>query len=144
MANRKQTASTSTQHVPSVTTGQVAAFNRLTNQLSALYEEISTLSKKSPDGAVNKFKLGILNEKLSEANELLGEDSRPSKHFTIFDADSLPTNSDVVMMLSQYRDALETWRSGRIHQAGMEWQWNWNTEDGTVVETEKPTRYTDR
>lgn len=147
MASKKQTATVPIQHVPSVTTGQVAAFDRLKSQLSALYAEISALSKKSADGAVNKFKLGILNEKLAEINELLGEDFKPSKQFTVFDVDSLPSNSDVVMMLSQYHDALETWRSGHIHKIqGMYdiYDWYWNTDDGTSIDATPPTRYTDR
>lgn len=148
MASKKQTTSTPPQPSPTVTTGQVAAFDRLKSQLGVLYNEISVLSKKAPDGLVNKFKLVILNEKLTEINELLGEDFKPSKQFTVFDVDSLPSNSDVVMMLSQYRDALETWRSGRVHKAGLneweDWEWHWNTDDGTVVETNHPTRYIDK
>ena len=141
MARRTQTTNNVKQHLQTVTTTQVAAFDRLKRQLGALYEEISVLSKKSPDGAVNKFKLGIINEKLIAANELLGEDVKPSKQFTIFDVDNLPTNSDVVMMLSQYRDAFETWRSGRVHKEGFDW--HWNTDDSTSIETNQPTRYTD-
>ncbi len=133
MASRKQTASPLSQSVPMVTAGQVATFDRLNNQLPRLYNEISTLSKKSPDGAVNKFKLGFINEKLSEANELLGDDSKPSKQFTIFDMDSLPTNSDVVIMLSQYLNALKAWQSGRIHNDGFERRWN--TDDGAKIDT---------
>lgn len=144
MTSKKQAASDVPKNVLTATTRQVATFDRVKNQLRQLYEEISTLSKKSPDGAVNRFKLGFVNEKLTEANELLGDDSRPSTQFTVFDMDTVPTNSDVVMMLSQYLDALESWRSGRIHQAGALWQWYWNIEDGTVFETEKPSRYTDR
>lgn len=125
-----------------VTTQEVATFDRVKNQLRQLYEEISTLSKKSPDGAVNRFKLGFINEKLSEANELLGDKSKPSKQFTVFDVDTLPTNSDVVIMLSQYLDALEAWRSGRLHHA--DFRYYWNTDDGTKIEAEKPTRYTDK
>lgn len=140
MPRTKQTPTTEKQHTPAVTISQVATFDRLRSQLGTLYDEISILSKKSPDGAVNKFKLSILNEKLAEANELLGEDAKPSKQFTVFDVDNLPTNSDVVMMLSQYRDALEAWRSGRVHQTGFDWCWN--TDDGTSISTSSPTRYT--
>lgn len=141
MARKTQTTFNAKQYTPAVTTAQVATFDRLKSQLGALYDEISALSKKTPDGAINKFKLGILNEKLTEANELLGEDSKPSKQFTVFDVDSLPSNSDVVMMLSQYRDALETWRSGRVHKEGYEWEWN--TDEGSSISTDRPTRYTE-
>lgn len=141
MARRTQTTANVNQHLPTVATAQVAAFDRLKRQIGAFYDEISVLSKKSPDGAVNKFKLGIINEKLIEANELLGEDAKPSKQFTIFDVDNLPTNSDVVMMLSQYSDAFEAWRSGRVHKDGYDWYWN--TDNGTSISTNGPTRFID-
>lgn len=148
MASRKQAVSIQSQSSPTVTTGQVAAFDRLKSQLGVLYDEISALSKKAPDGAVNKFKLGILNEKLTEINELLGENFRPSKQFTVFDVESLPSNSDVVMILSQYRDALEAWRSAHVHKAGLneweDWKWHWNTDDGTNIDARAPTRYIDK
>jgi hypothetical protein len=124
-----------------VTVQQVATFDRLKSQLVQLYNEISALSKKSPDGTVNKFKLGLINEKLADTNDLIGEDSRPSRQFTIFDLDVLPTNSDVVIMLSQYLDALELWRSGRVRQDNP-YKWCWNTDDGTRIDTSHPTRFT--
>lgn len=140
MAARNRTATTF-QNALTVTSLQVATFDRLKNQLRQLYEEISTLSKKSPDGAVNKFKLGFVNEKLTEANELLGNEAKPSPKFTVFDADTIPTNSDVVLMLAQYLDALESWRSARIHFD--EFRHYWNTSDGRKIETEGATRYTE-
>lgn len=143
MASRKQTASSQSQTVPTVTTQEVVTFDRLKSQLHQLYGEITTLSKKSPDGSVNKFKLDFINEKVEEANRLLGEDSKPSKQFATFDLVSLPTNSDVVMMLSQYIDALEAWRSGHIVERDT-YNWYWNTDDGTNIGADRPTRYTNR
>lgn len=140
MASRNRTAATS-QNALTVTSRQVAAFDRVKNQLRQLYEEVSTLSKKSPDGAVNKFKLGYVNEKLAEANKLLGDEAKPSPQFTVFDADTVPTNSDVVLMLSQYLDALESWRSARI--SFLDYHYYWNTSDGRKIETEGATRYTE-
>lgn len=143
MTSRKQQAQVRTRNLPMVTEQQVARFDRLLHQLRELYNELSNLSKKAPDGAVNKFKLSIINEKLSETNELLGVDFMPSRQFTVFDVDGLPTNSDVVMMLSQYLDSLEAWRSGRIHKDGYDWYWN--TDDGVSIEAAgPPSRYIDK
>lgn len=140
MASKKQTISRPSLNIPVVTAQQIATFDRLKHQLSQLYDEISVLSKKLPDGTVNKFKLGFINEKLAEANELLGDDSKPSKQFTVFDQDALPTNSDVVIMLAQYRDAIEAWRSGHIHKDG--YDWCWHTADGSSIDAgSSPSRY---
>jgi hypothetical protein len=76
---------------------------KVEEQLTALHAEIGALSKRKPDDAVNKFKLKFINEVLSEANSILDADHKPFKDFTSFDEDELPTNSDVVLILSQYR-----------------------------------------
>ena len=42
---------------------------------------------------------------LEKCNELLGN-SRPYESFTTFDTDMLPTNSDVMIILDLYYDAM--------------------------------------
>lgn len=75
-------------------------------QVDTLYEEFDKLSKKNPQDAVNKFKLRLINEIIGKANVALGEKERPFRDFDTFHEDELPTNSDVVVVLSQYRRAL--------------------------------------
>jgi hypothetical protein len=106
---------------------QVEIFNFARPQLESLLQEIRELSKKKPDDAVNKFKLGFINEKLDEANEILGVDFKPLKTFERFDIDSLPSNSDVVLILSQYMGALERWRKAHTFQDDL-FSWYWNTK----------------
>ncbi len=77
-------------------------FNKIEEQLGALHKEISILSKKKPDDAINEFKLEFINQVLREANAALDENYLPFADFTTFDKDNLPTNSDVVMILAQY------------------------------------------
>jgi hypothetical protein len=75
-------------------------------QIYGLRNDMAELSKKKPDDAVNKFKLTLINELILEANQLLGEDNLPLKGFSQFDVETLPTNSDVMMVLTQYVRAL--------------------------------------
>ena len=82
--------------------GSTAIFEKIEGQLKGLYEEIGLLSKKKPDDAVNMFKLEFINQVLTDANSVLDEEYMPFDTFTTFDEDNLPTNSDVVMVLSQY------------------------------------------
>ena len=77
-------------------------FNKIRGQLKALHEEMSTLSKKKPGDAVNLFKLKYINQILTEANAILDDNYIPLAGFGTFDEESLPTNSDVVLILSQY------------------------------------------
>ncbi|WP_292740858.1 hypothetical protein [Nostoc sp. JL31] len=89
----------------------VDEFEKLSGQLQGIYEEISVLSKKSPNDAVNKFKLNFINQLLNGSNGFLEEKYRPFKEFSEFDTDDVPQNSDVVLMLSQYVAAMKQFKS---------------------------------
>jgi len=67
--------------------------------------EFRELSSKKPNDQVNSFKLKYVNRAIKEANELLKE-NKPYRDFVEFKEEDLPTNSDVLMMLSLYLDAL--------------------------------------
>ena len=85
-------------------------FDSYEQEIEAMYEEIGLLSKKKPDGAVNKFKLKFINEILDKVNERLGADYLPLAKFTGFDESDMPTNSDVVFILSQYMKSMDRFR----------------------------------
>ncbi len=114
----------------------VETFERLNQQLSQLHEDINALSKKSPDNPINKFKLAIINEKLSVANSLLSEDFMPIEGFTQFNEADLPSNSDVVLILSQYLEALEAWRSANIVYVSNDYFWD--TEQEAQIVSDDP------
>jgi hypothetical protein len=104
----------------------VDRFEKLAGQVLGLYEEMSILSKKSPNDAVNKFKLKFINRQLSESNELLAERYRPFADFEVFSEDDVPQNSDVVFILSQYLQCMEKLRGDYVViQNGI---WNWRVE----------------
>ena len=50
----------------------VDKFEKLWSQLSGTYEEITLLSKKSPNDALNKFKLKFVNKLIAQSNDFLG------------------------------------------------------------------------
>jgi hypothetical protein len=52
-------------------------FEKVVGQLHQLHNEISVLSKSKPDNPINKFKLGFINEKLTEANKILTGEFKP-------------------------------------------------------------------
>ncbi len=117
----------------------VDVFEKLSGQLISVYEEISLLSKKSPNDAVNKFKLKFLNKLLNDSNLFLAEKYKPFKDFNIFDEDDIPQNSDVVFILSQYIQCFEKFRADNvIMERG---NWYWNTED--KIKTVTPKRLKD-
>jgi len=121
-----------------MTTKDIDFFGKTRGHIQELHNEISVLSKSKPDNPINKFKLGFINEKLRETNTLLKGAFKPFEKFETFDQDPLPTNSDVVLVLSQYLDSLESWRCANIHSDDFNWYWK---VDGVTIETERPTRY---
>ncbi|SPF42408.1 conserved hypothetical protein [Candidatus Sulfotelmatobacter kueseliae] len=87
----------------------IPEFEKLEQQLHSFLAEISELSRKKPNDPLNKFKLKFINSTLQGLNQLVGDD-RPFPDFESFDADDLPSNRDVVVILSQYAAAVHRFR----------------------------------
>lgn len=130
----------------------VDIFEKLSGQLISVYEEVSLLSKKSPNDAVNKFKLKFVNKLINESNEYLSETYRPFDDFDSFDEDDIPQNSDVVFILSQYLQCFEKLRSDNVEIWNGTWYWKVKgdededniDDDGMVmIRTVKPKKLKD-
>lgn len=106
-----------------MTKQEVDNFEKLQAQLEGLHNEISALSKKSQNDALNKFKLKFVNKILSDSNDLLGENYKPFSDFETFEENDMPTNSDVAMMLTQYLSCFEKLRADNVKQERMNWYW---------------------
>jgi hypothetical protein len=105
---------------------QVDAFETLQAQMDGLYDEMQALAKKDPNDGVNKFKLKLINSLLKRANTLMGQAHLPLEEFKEFADESLPSNSDVVVVLSQYRSCLDKIRADNVRAVGFEednWRW---------------------
>lgn len=94
--------------------GEVENLEKLIGQLQGLHDEITQLVKKSPNDALNPFKLKLVNNVLESANALLRDRYRPFDDFDRFDLDDLPSNSDVTMILAQYMEQAERFRSDNV------------------------------
>jgi hypothetical protein len=108
-----------------MTKKDVDTFEKLQAQLEGLHTEISALSKKSQNDALNKFKLKFVNQILMASNQLLGEEYKPFKEFDLFDENDLPSNSDAAMMLTQYLNCFEKLRADNIKKQDYAHEWYW-------------------
>jgi hypothetical protein len=117
----------------------IEALERLIGQLQGLHAEISQLAKKSSNDAVNTFKLKLINKVISTGNEVLGESYRPFKDFEQFDSDDVPTNSDVTVILSQYIEQAERFRSDNVQHHDYDWKYILNGKPSDI-EAAKPTK----
>ena len=104
----------------------IELFEKTNMQLEGLQSEVLNLSRKSPNDAINKFKLALINKIIHTANRLLGEQYRPFPDFSLFDENALPSNSDVTMILGQYLNCMEKMRADNIKLVDSfsnEWSW---------------------
>jgi hypothetical protein len=100
---------------------EVEALEKLIGQLQGLHAEITSLAKKSPSDAVNSFKLKLINKVIEFGNEVLGSEYRPFDDFEQFDADDVPSTSDVALVLGQYIEEAERFRSDNVKWHGGRW-----------------------
>ena len=113
----------------------VDTFEKLNVQIISVYEEISLLSKKNPDDAINKFKLTFANKLITDSNDFLSNKYRPFDDFISFDEDDVPQYSDVVFILSQYLQCFEKYRSDNVTRRAGIWQWMVEGDEGDKVDT---------
>ena len=123
-----------------MTKEDVNKFEKVQSQIEGLLLEVTNLTKKSPNDAVNKFKLKFINEILIEANRVLGKTYKPLSSFEKFDEDDLPSNSDVSFILSQYLSCFEKLRADNIYRKQeydgnkyfYEWYWVVGNSKSTI------------
>jgi hypothetical protein len=96
------------------TRAKAAKHDALLPLVRAMFREFQELSKKKPDGVLNKRKAEIVNRLMREVIEIVeGEPTRA--HLDLLDEDDLPQNSDVVLMLGQAVAAMEAFK-GKYHR----------------------------
>lgn len=115
----------------------VEKLEKIMGQLEGLHREISTLAKKSLNDALNEFKLKFVNSALAKANEFLGDKYKPLDGFEQFDADELPTNSDVTFILASYLEEIERMRADNIKVEFGSWIYDLS-DKGEEINTAPP------
>lgn len=93
---------------------EIEQLEKVVGQLQGAHSEISQLARKSPNDALNQFKLKLINKVIETANDVLGPKYIPFDDFSQFDADDVPTTSDVTMVLAQYMEEAERYRSDNV------------------------------
>jgi hypothetical protein len=117
----------------------VENLERLIVQLRGLHNEIAQLAKKSANDALNKFKLRLVNKVIEDGNKILGKLYKPFEAFNKFDEDEMPTNSDVTLILSQYMEQAERYRSDNVIYHAHKWVYVLRDQPSDI-EARRPTR----
>lgn len=88
------------------TEAQVEQFKMLDELLDSIYLEMKEFSKKKPDEPLNKFKVKNVNRVLEQVKDILKNE--PTNAFLdILDDESLPTNSDAILVIGQFKASME-------------------------------------
>jgi len=96
------------QNLPSE--ADVSKYEMLEKLLASIYEEMKEFSKKKPDEPLNKFKVKNVNRVLGQIKEIMKNE--PTNEFLdLLDEDSLPSNSDSILVIGQFNAAMEQFRS---------------------------------
>ena len=111
------------QVAKSITHAEIAEYELLDAHLDSLIDTVEELSKKKQDEVMNAFKVTSINKVLKRIIELLGDD--PSTSFVeALDESSLPTNSDALLILKQFKTALSKFHALRYSRTELGWDWN--------------------
>jgi hypothetical protein len=111
---------------PAPSKANAESFDMLYPILESVFNEIKELSKKKQDGPLNEAKVKMANRILSKAREILKND--PTVEFLdLLDEEVFPTNSDAVLIIAQFKAAMEQFK-------GKHYGWNgsdhaWKTSD---------------
>lgn len=111
---------------------QIDELEKLIGQLDSLHSELTALAKKSPNDAVNTFKLWFVNTSLNNCNKFLGKNYKPFDDFDQFDTDDVHSNSDLTFIISQYMQAMEKFRSDNIYVSVGTWYYKIKGSDEKI------------
>lgn len=103
-----------------ITQNQVDQFELLHPLLQATYFELQELSKKKPESPLNTYKVKTINRVIEPLKELL-KDEPVFGYLDVLISDDLPTNSDVVLILSQYKKAMGMFQSKYYDEYSLRW-----------------------
>lgn len=91
------------------TEAKTSAFDAGQPAFSRLLHEMRELSKKKADATLSEFKVGQLNRVLNDMLDVL-KDEPEAKYLDTLPSESLPQNSDAVLVMCQFEGALDAFR----------------------------------
>jgi hypothetical protein len=98
-----------TQKIDLPTDAIISKFKMLNELIDSIYLEMKEFSKKKPDDALNAFKVKNVNRVLVQLKDILKDE--PSITFLdLLDEETLPTNSDAILIIGQFKASMDTYR----------------------------------
>ncbi len=119
-------ASKKSKELPSE--NEVKIYELLVPLLGKIRTELKELSKKKQDGNLNALKVKMVNRVLTRIRDLL-KDEATAEFLDLLDDETLPSNSDAVLIISQYDAALDVFKGKYFGSDGHEFEHRWFTQE---------------
>lgn len=106
---------------------QVKLYSTISPLLKSAFKEVKDFSKKKQDDLLNIKKVNMINRLLEKAKIVLQNESTVD-FLDLLDENDLPSNSDAVLIMSQYISAMDKFYNDHCHIRGWgfdeegEWQ----------------------
>lgn len=94
---------------PQTTNEKTKLYEIIQPLFAAMHKEISLLSAKKHEGALNQTKIKMINQLLEDVLSIV-KDEEGIKYLSVLDGDMVPTYSDVAIILSQFETALKKFK----------------------------------
>jgi len=115
---------------------QIEKYKMLSKLLDSIYMELKDFSKKKPDEALNKFKIKTINRVLEQIKDVLS--SEPTIDFLdILDEETIPSNSDAVLIIGQFNAAMAQFKSTYYGYDGYDHRWSTKENPIDVLDQEE-------
>ena len=97
------------QNEPSITSAELAQYETLLPLLAAMHEDIRQLALKSQTAALSKSRIAMMNRLLADVKKLL-KNEPAAAYLEVLDEATVPQNADALLVLGQFKAALEQFR----------------------------------
>jgi hypothetical protein len=101
----------------------VEKFKMLNELINSIYLEMKEFSKKKPDEPLNSFKVNNVNRVLAPLKDLL-KDEPTIGFLDLLDNETLPTNSDAILIIGQFQASMKRFKNKYTDKYG-----NWVIDD---------------
>lgn len=104
------------------TDAEIERYDYLSPMLDSALNEMREFAKKKQDGIVSATKIKLINRRLKDLKEILVREAS-AEYLDMLDEQQLPQNSDAVLVLGQYRAALDSFKHKHHHYVYGAHQW---------------------
>lgn len=106
-----------TKNLPSK--AQVEKFEMLFPMIYSILTEMKEFAKRKQDGQLNELKVRTINKVLEQVKDILSDE--PIADFLeLLEDETLPTNSDAVLIITEYTTAMTQFKSKYYFSGGIE------------------------